>query len=181
MVDIDFPRVGACRSWPRGNSKSRIIMCNFYRLELKTRWSFDCGCPDSTNERCKNTKLQRCAARVSALFLLPNWDRPSLFTAVMKRSTISSPSSSTAPTNKKVKLTPETEITQPTNDVEGWIKVEKRKAKKAKKAELKLDVSLYFEHEIQQSHRCCRLLSQSLCTPMATYYSDKRLLELRLV
>ncbi|KAE9400271.1 hypothetical protein BT96DRAFT_1018956 [Gymnopus androsaceus JB14] len=78
----------------------------------------------------------------------------------MKRSTTSSSSSPTAPISKKVKLSPdssENEVTIPTNEPEGWTKVEKRKNKKAKKAELKLDSTqpkfMYSNGDILQRQR----------------------------
>ncbi|KAF9067519.1 hypothetical protein BDP27DRAFT_1328740 [Rhodocollybia butyracea] len=63
----------------------------------------------------------------------------------MKRSTIS-PSSPTTQKSKKVKLSPDAseneQVTATSEDVpDGWTKVEKRKKKKTKKAELKLDTS----------------------------------------
>lgn len=57
----------------------------------------------------------------------------------MKRSPESSPG---RPQQKKIKPSPDTEISQndTRDDGGGWTKVEKRKAKKAKKHEVKLDV-----------------------------------------
>lgn len=67
-----------------------------------------------------------------------------LFRDAMKRSQASSPTSAEIPKCKKAKISTENSGKPTEGDDGGWTKVEKRKQKKAKKAEVKLDVCELF-------------------------------------
>ncbi|KAF5381153.1 hypothetical protein D9757_009449 [Collybiopsis confluens] len=80
----------------------------------------------------------------------------------MKRPTMSVPASPTGQTTKKIKLSPDTDETETatipqTADNDGWTKVEKRKQKKAKKSDVKLDAMqpkfMYSNGDILQRQR----------------------------
>jgi len=62
----------------------------------------------------------------------------------MKRSQPSTtPSTPSSPVHKKVKMSPNPFEVLVDDTEDGWMKVEKRKAKKAKKVEAKIDVCVY--------------------------------------
>jgi len=88
---------------------------------------------------------------------LPSFDREFSQVAMKRSQPSTTPSTPSSPVHKKIRMSPNPFEVLADDTESGWTRVEKRKAKKVKKVEAKIDVCVYRIY----FSSCCRKLTDS--------------------